>query len=256
MNLSRIRKQILFLGFLWIAPMAFAQTNPSSNPTEITPQAAYLQLAHSQSHEKAQSGDLVYLNFTIENTHDKVAADILVQIAITEGTFIEAFTQDQGIYNESLGLWQLPQLKAKESATLSFSLLMNADHDIDYQAVIKGDLAESRAGIISKTQGSIKWVAEDCLVVFNDFSDTAEGKRRGLYADCATDYPDNFLQVFDRWGSLVYEKENYDNSWTGKRHPKFTKFGREELLEGTYFYVLTFPESNRAEKTGWIYISE
>ncbi len=256
MYLSRIRKQLLFLGVLWIAPMAIAQEIPQSDPVSTTPQAAYLQLTHSQSHERVQSGDLVYLNFSIENTSDRISRDISVQIAITEGTFIEAYSQKLGTYDESRGLWQLPQLQAKESATLSFSLLMNADQDIDFQAFIFNVGSISMENKASTIQGEIKWVEEDCLVVFNDFSQTEKGRKRGLYADCATEYPNNFLQVFDRWGALVYEKENYDNSWTGKRHPKFTKFGREELLEGTYYYVLSFPESDRAEKTGWIYISE
>lgn len=256
MNLSRIRKQFLFLGVLWIAPMAIAQEKSQSDPANTSPQAAYLQLTHSQSHERAQSGDLIYLNFSIENTGDRISKDISVQIAITEGTFIEAYSQDPGTYDESRGLWLLPQLQAKENTTLRFSLLMNSNQNIDFQSFISRVGSISTEYKVSEIQGRIKWVEEDCLVVFNDFSQTEKGQKRGLYADCATEYPNNFLQVFDRWGALVYEKENYDNSWTGKRHPKFTKFGREELLEGTYYYVLSFPESDRAEKTGWIYISE
>ncbi len=256
MNLSRIRKQLLFLGFLWIAPMAIGQSITPSGTTNIASKAATLQLSHIRSHEIAQSGDLVYVTFTIENTSDRVSRDILVQIDITADTFVEAYTQNTGTYDESLGLWYVSKLKAEESVTLNISLLMKSDHNIDYQAIITKIGRKSATDEALKTQGIINWVEEDCLVVFNDFSTNAEDKRRGLYADCVAKYPNNFLQVFDRWGALVYEKENYDNSWTGKRHPKFTKFGREELVEGTYYYVLSFPESEREEKTGWIYISE
>ncbi|WP_158559224.1 Ig-like domain-containing protein [Deminuibacter soli] len=44
-------------------------------------------------------------------------------------------------------------------------------------------------------------------------------------------YPNNSLQVFDRSGKLVYEKQNYRNDWDGKLR------GRA-FISDTYFYVL------------------
>jgi gliding motility-associated-like protein len=49
-------------------------------------------------------------------------------------------------------------------------------------------------------------------------------------------YPENNLKVFNRWGNLVYEKENYDNTWAGGNTDG------EELPEGTYFAVFTTPD--------------
>lgn len=242
--------------FLWIAPLALAQTVIQTAPENIEPRQEQLQLSHSQSHDIALSGDMVYLDFVVKNPSDHISKNITVQISLTEDSFLEAFTQDLGDYDETKGQWQLPKLGAKESATLSFSFIMNSNQNIDFQALITSINTTSSKNQLAKINGSIKWVEDDCLVVFNDFSQSANGRKRGLYADCASNYPNNFLQVFDRWGALVFEMENYDNSWTGKRHPKLTKFDREELVEGTYFYVLSFPESERSEKSGWIYISE
>jgi gliding motility-associated-like protein len=42
----------------------------------------------------------------------------------------------------------------------------------------------------------------------------------------------NRLQVFDRSGKLVYEKQNYANNWDGK-------IQNRALVNDTYFYVLT-----------------
>jgi gliding motility-associated-like protein len=39
----------------------------------------------------------------------------------------------------------------------------------------------------------------------------------------------NHLSVFNRWGTLVFEMDDYDNSWSGTILP-----------DGTYFYVLDF----------------
>lgn len=40
-------------------------------------------------------------------------------------------------------------------------------------------------------------------------------------------YPSNHLYVYNRWGTLVYEKENYRNNWDG-----------DDLSDGVYYYVL------------------
>jgi gliding motility-associated-like protein len=51
---------------------------------------------------------------------------------------------------------------------------------------------------------------------------------------CIGDLPDNNLQIFNRWGQLVYETDNYDNSWEG------TSFNGEPLPEGPYYFVLEY----------------
>lgn len=44
-------------------------------------------------------------------------------------------------------------------------------------------------------------------------------------------YPDNLFKVFNRWGNLVYEKEDYNNEWDGRND------AGEDLADGTYFVV-------------------
>ncbi len=57
-------------------------------------------------------------------------------------------------------------------------------------------------------------------------------------------YPNNKLQVFNRYGNLVYEKEGYLNDWNGNANVSkginliFDGEGNETLPSGTYFYVL------------------
>ena len=48
------------------------------------------------------------------------------------------------------------------------------------------------------------------------------------------------LQVFSRWGQLVYESAAYRNTWDG-----------HGLAEGVYYYLLTPPEGGRIYK-GWV----
>ena len=46
-------------------------------------------------------------------------------------------------------------------------------------------------------------------------------------------YPKSKLQVVNRWGRKVYEKSNYDNTWSG-----------DNLSSGVYYYLLEVPERN------------
>ncbi|MBU3680966.1 MAG: hypothetical protein FGM16_03385 [Flavobacterium sp.] len=55
------------------------------------------------------------------------------------------------------------------------------------------------------------------------------------------------LEIFNRYGMVVYSKNNYSNDWYGQ-----TDSG-SELPDGTYFYVVE--QENAPAQTGWIYIN-
>lgn len=55
------------------------------------------------------------------------------------------------------------------------------------------------------------------------------------------------LQIFNRYGTVVYSKGGYTNQWYGQSDDG------EELPDGTYYYVID--RAGGESKTGWIYIS-
>ena len=55
------------------------------------------------------------------------------------------------------------------------------------------------------------------------------------------------LKVFNRWGTLVYSKNNYVNEWRGQSNDGGL------LPVGTYFYVMNYEENKI--KTDWVYIN-
>ncbi len=58
------------------------------------------------------------------------------------------------------------------------------------------------------------------------------------------------LKVFNRWGDLVYENSNYDNSWKG--YANQSKFLGEPLPDGAYVYKLNL--SNNRQRKGVVLI--
>ncbi|HLA56365.1 MAG TPA: gliding motility-associated C-terminal domain-containing protein [Flavobacterium sp.] len=55
------------------------------------------------------------------------------------------------------------------------------------------------------------------------------------------------LKIYNRYGTNVYSKANYQNEWYGQSDKG------DELPDGTYYYVIDF--SDQKTKTGWIYIN-
>lgn len=55
------------------------------------------------------------------------------------------------------------------------------------------------------------------------------------------------LKIFNRYGTGVYSRANYQNEWYGQSD------NGNELPDGTYYYVINF--ADQKTKTGWIYIN-
>lgn len=67
-------------------------------------------------------------------------------------------------------------------------------------------------------------------------------------------YPNNSFSIYNRWGHLLYEVENYKNDWDGKAQTDL-QIGNSILPKGTYFYMFQ-PEKNKSEIiSGYIYLN-
>ncbi len=54
-------------------------------------------------------------------------------------------------------------------------------------------------------------------------------------------YPNNTVQIFNRWGALVYETTSSYLPWDGKRNGK-------SVAQGTYFYVIELNDASESDK--------
>jgi gliding motility-associated-like protein len=55
------------------------------------------------------------------------------------------------------------------------------------------------------------------------------------------------LEVYNRWGTLVYHQNDYTNQWHGQN------MRNEQLPDSTYYYIIYFQSGE--EKQGWIFVS-
>jgi len=73
-------------------------------------------------------------------------------------------------------------------------------------------------------------------------------------------FPNNNLQIFNRWGVKVYDVDGYgqgDNFFRGYSDGRVTIARNDRLPVGTYYYVLSYVDENgnRQEKAGPLYIN-
>ena len=59
-----------------------------------------------------------------------------------------------------------------------------------------------------------------------------DGENDELYFPYLDEFPENEIEIYNRWGSIVYGPEHYDNDWAG------TGPDGSDLPQGTYYYIL------------------
>jgi gliding motility-associated-like protein len=84
--------------------------------------------------------------------------------------------------------------------------------------------------------------------LFNTISPNGDGKNDKWIINGIEDYPNLEVIIFNRWGEVVYSKQNYANEWTG------TNNKGEELPSGAYYYHVTLNDVNGTVYVGPITI--
>ncbi|WP_418501499.1 gliding motility-associated C-terminal domain-containing protein [Flagellimonas sp.] len=96
--------------------------------------------------------------------------------------------------------------------------------------------------------------------IFNGITPNGDGSNDYFRILGIENYPDNQLKIYNRWGVLVYESEQYgqgNNLFYGISEGRATFQKDKELPSGTYFYILTFTGTNPGKDSysGYLYIN-
>jgi gliding motility-associated-like protein len=105
------------------------------------------------------------------------------------------------------------------------------------------------------------------IVVHNAFSPNGDGINENFIIDNITDtncYPTNSVEIYNRWGVLVFETTGYDNVskvFNGTSEGRMTIGQSFGLPTGTYFYILNYTSYNGSnaiqynKKDGYLYLT-
>lgn len=92
---------------------------------------------------------------------------------------------------------------------------------------------------------------ETIIKVPGGFSPNGDGNNDGFVIKGLELYPDNELVIFNRWGDEVFKAAPYRNDWAGQSEGKGLTLYGNELVEGTYFYILTL-DKNTPPMKGYV----
>ncbi len=98
------------------------------------------------------------------------------------------------------------------------------------------------------------------IIVNNAVSPDGDGLNDIFLIEGLECYPNNTVEIYNRWGIKVFESEGYDNNgkvFRGLSEGRVTVNQSKELPNGTYFYTIKYTDfsGNLLDKSGYLYIN-
>ena len=190
--------------------------------------------------------------FTIEanNLGSINATSVEIVDLLPRGYEFISYVATSGLYNDDSGLWTIPSIAAGSIEMLEITVkVLDVNDYVNTASLEFLDQIDSD----ESNDGDDATVDPKCLTIYNEFSPNGNGKNEFFYIDCINNYPNNKLEIYNRWGNVVYVKEGYDNTFDGVSNGRAVVNKNEKLPVGTYYYVLDLGDGSKPV-AGWLYI--
>jgi len=89
-------------------------------------------------------------------------------------------------------------------------------------------------------------IPSDSIIIYNTFTPNNDQNNDLWYIGNIEKYPNNTMEIYNRYGKLIYKKFQYNNTWNGKANGS-------DLPAGTYFYILDLGD-NKGKLNGTVTI--
>lgn len=101
--------------------------------------------------------------------------------------------------------------------------------------------------------------SDDDVTIYNAISPNGDGINDSFYIKGISNYPDNTVEIYNRWGVKVYDAKSYNESnvmFKGYSDGRDTVNRSAGLPSGTYFYILKYKKEKKTiKKMGYLFIS-
>ncbi|WP_196889934.1 gliding motility-associated C-terminal domain-containing protein, partial [Aureivirga sp. CE67] len=227
--------------------------NIEDDPTEIIFDSLFeISLLKEVDNLSPVVGNNVIFTITLMNEGDVTATNVTISEIIPSGYEFVSAEATLGTYSETSGEWIIETLPVTAVEFLEIEVKVLGDGDYEniaeitsYQGGMDSDSSNNTASASTEPQ---------CLLIYNEFSPNGDQVNDTFIIDCIERYPNNRLEVYNRWGTKVYEKNGYLNEWDGTSKADATIKESDKLPVGTYFYILNLNNGTEPIK-GWLYIN-
>jgi len=226
------------------------QNEDDEASASVVPKITDLSIEKVVSNASPAGREIIFFTISVNNIGEHDATNIGIDEILPTGYRFVNSESSHGTYDSELGFWSIPLLEASTQATL----ILNVEVLITGDYLNTASLAYLDQLDLNTTNDlASATVVPVCVKVYNQFSPNDDGVNDVLTIDCLGGYPNNFLKVYDRDGSIVYETSKYINNWEGIANRKSVVNPGDRLPVGTYFYSLDLG-NNKKPLTGWLYI--
>lgn len=207
--------------------------------------------------ESANIGETITYNFVVTNTGDFPLTNVKVTDPLSGITMSNAeisLNVGESDSNTFTATYTLTQNDIVRGNVTNQATVVGISPD----GTIVEDLSDDSS--ILENNPTVTPVSGCSIKVFNALTPEGQTKNKVLYIRGIECYPDNRLEVYNRWGVLVYEGEHYnnvDNVFEGISKGRVTIGASQVLPVGTYFYSLKYKDgnANSYEKSGYLYLN-
>ncbi|GIQ59919.1 hypothetical protein Flavo103_30550 [Flavobacterium collinsii] len=208
-----------------------------------------LTITNTVSNSTPNFGDQITFKVTVNNVGQGNFINTIVSDLLPSGYNLVSASTTAGTYNLLTELWTIPTLNAGQSVVLT--IVAEVLPSGKYLSVATVETSTPLDVDASNNSASVS-IEPICLTVYNEFTPNNDGANDLFRIDCIETYPNNELKVYNRYGSLVYSKQHYENDWDGTANVSGVINRGDMLPTGTYFYVIAIGDGT--VKKGWLSI--
>ncbi|WP_179353167.1 DUF7933 domain-containing protein [Winogradskyella vidalii] len=210
-----------------------------------------IEITKTVSPSEAVMGQDVDFTITATNLGTTTATLIEVIDNLPQGYQFFSAQTSFGVFDETTFIWNIPNLNPNAFETLTITARVIASSNLTNVALLNSVNEVDRD--LSNNEDSATVEISNCLMIPEGISPNNDGKNDVLFIPCIEDYAENTLKIYNRYGTQIYEAQNYLNTWDGKANMGFPK-SSELLPVGTYFYILSINSFNDPF-VGYIYLN-
>jgi gliding motility-associated-like protein len=128
--------------------------------------------------------------------------------------------------------------------------------EITTPATVKG------YGFFTLATVNIDVILDGDVVIYNLVTPDGDGKNDYFIIDNINKFPNNTVEIYNRWGVKVFDTHNYDsagNVFNGYSDGRVTVNKGEKLPTGTYFYIVNYEYTGKKgsrmiKKSGYLHL--
>ncbi|MFH6964857.1 Ig-like domain-containing protein, partial [Flavobacterium plurextorum] len=217
-----------------------------------------VELNDSNNNGYAEAGETLTYSFTITNTGNVDLENIQVSDPLP------GILMNGGPINLAAGQSDMSSI----SGTYTLTQADVNSGSISNQATVSGStksgITVSDKSDFSDLKGEKPTVLglSGCVIkVYNAVSSNGDNKNERFYIQGIECYPENTVQIYNRWGVLVFERDHYNNNdiaFRGVSEGRVTVKDSDGLPEGTYYYIIRYKDkqSNAQQEAGYLYLTK